>query len=134
MYKYCSSVSDLFSQDNGVPQGAVISPTLFLISINEIYKVLDKSTKIGQYADDTALWRSFKPKNDNASNTMSRETNKVVSELENIGYKVNAEKTQAVLFTKKQSPEYNLNIKGENVITGPSAKYLGITLDKKTYI
>ena len=56
MYNYCkdfmsnrlfsvkvgNSISDTLSQDNGVPQGAVISPTLFLISINEISKVLDK--------------------------------------------------------------------------------------------
>ena len=147
MYNYCkdfmsnrlfnvkvgNALSDIFTQDNGVPQGAVISPTLFLISINEISKVLNKTSKIGQYADDTALWRAFMPKNnENGQEMMSKETNKVVDQLESIGYKVNAEKTQAVLFTKKTNlKEYNINIKGEKVVTGPTAKYLGVILDKK---
>ena len=147
MYNYCrdfmsnrsfsvkvgSSVSNMFSQNNGVPQGAVISPTLFLISINEISKVLDKRTSIGQLADDAALWRAFKPKSsDNGQKVMSLEINKILFELENkLGYTANAPKTQAVLFTKKKLPEYTLTIKGEQIVTGPSAKYLGIIFDKK---
>ena len=37
-----------------------------------------------------------------------------------------------MLFTKKTNlKEYNLTIKGEKVVTGPTAKYLGVILDKK---
>ena len=62
---------------------------------------------------------------------MSREINKVIHELEAIGYTVNAEKTQAVLFTKnKKIAEFKLIIKGKTIYTGPFAKYLGIILDK----
>merc|ERR1712051_609652 len=75
---------------------------------------------------------SCQKNNENGQEMMSKETNKVVDQLENIGYKVNAEKTQAVLFTKKTNlKEYNLTIKGEKVVTGPTAKYLGVILDKK---
>ena len=147
MYNYCKdfmtdrkfnvsvgdSISETFTQDNGVPQGSVISPTLFLVSVNEISKVLDFNTPSGQFADDAALWRAFKASNKrNGPKKMSKETNKLIAELEAIGYKVNAEKTQAVLFTKKKKiAEYILTIKGQQVITGPYAKYLGIILDKQ---
>ena len=41
------------------------------------------------------------------------------------------QRKQAVLFTKNRKiKEYKLTIKGKKIITGPSAKYLGITLDK----
>ena len=146
MYNYCkdfmtdrlfnvsvsNSISTMFRQENGVPQGSVISPTLFLVSVNEISKVLELNTPMGQFADDAALWRAFKASNKvNGPKKMNKEINKVILELEAIGYKVNAEKTQAVLFTKNRKiKEYKLIIKGKTIITGPSAKYLGIILDK----
>ena len=40
---------------NGVPQGGVLSPTLFLIFINDIQKQISKKVYPSLYADDLAL-------------------------------------------------------------------------------
>ncbi|XP_058817364.1 uncharacterized protein LOC131680668 [Topomyia yanbarensis] len=47
--------SNFFSEDNGVPQGSVLSVTLFLIAMNSIYRYLPKGIHIFVYADDILL-------------------------------------------------------------------------------
>ncbi|KAK7102290.1 hypothetical protein V1264_020529 [Littorina saxatilis] len=43
---------------DGVPQGGVLSPTLFLVFINDIVKDLPRNVHGAIYADDLALWCS----------------------------------------------------------------------------
>lgn len=46
--------------ENGTPQGSVISPLLFIIMINDDYRIHESVGK-SLFADDGALW--FKGKN-----------------------------------------------------------------------
>jgi len=49
--------SQSFHLQAGVPQGAVISPTLFIIFINDIAEnIKEEGTKISLFADDLAIW------------------------------------------------------------------------------
>ena len=58
--KVVSSLSSTKIQVNGTPQGAVISPTLFNIAINNIKKAItDRNTNISQFADDCAVWKTW---------------------------------------------------------------------------
>ena len=41
---------------HGVPQGGVMSPTLFLVYINDQVAELPHRIKVTMYADDLAIW------------------------------------------------------------------------------
>jgi hypothetical protein len=46
--------SKIFEQ--GLPQGAVLSPTLFLVFINDVAAVIAPKVEVSIFADDIALW------------------------------------------------------------------------------
>ena len=50
-----SSLSDYYDQEQGVPQGGVLSTTLFSIKINDIGKSLGNLTDCSLYIDDFCI-------------------------------------------------------------------------------
>ena len=52
--KYCGITSDACSLLNGIPQGGVLSATLFTIYLNNLLNLLDQDTAIA-YADDITV-------------------------------------------------------------------------------
>ena len=50
-----STLSDTFEQEQGVPQGSIISPTLFNIKINNIVKCVN-DTDSSLYGDDFGIF------------------------------------------------------------------------------
>ena len=50
-----SSLSDYYDQEQGVPQGGVLSTILFNIKINDIVKCLGNLTDCSLYADDFCI-------------------------------------------------------------------------------
>ena len=50
--KVGSSFSDVYEQEQGVPQGSILSTTLFNIKINNITKCLDDVVNCSLYVDD----------------------------------------------------------------------------------
>jgi len=54
--KIKNTLSDPFSNQNGVVQGSSISVTLFLITINEITTQVPPSTIIKLFADDALIY------------------------------------------------------------------------------
>ena len=51
--------SDALSVQSGVPQGSILGPLLFVLFINDIFKVIGEGTSIALYADDTKIWREI---------------------------------------------------------------------------
>ena len=56
-----STLSDLYDQKLGVPQGAIFSTTLFNMKLNDIINCLDYKTEGSMYVDDFCI--CFRSKN-----------------------------------------------------------------------
>ena len=133
-----NALSEIKNQENGTPQGAVLSPTLFCLAINGVPDTItNAATRVAQYADDTAIWRTVdthksqnqgKRLDSDQMASIGREVTNLVKYLKGRGFKVNAAKTQVIIFNT--TSEHYLNIDGVRVNSIPEAKYLGITLDQ----
>jgi hypothetical protein len=111
----------------GVPQGSVLSPTLYAIFTADIPK--PDNTKIALYADDTAiLVRSWSPR------IISRDLQGAVESLESWfrtwRIDVNPEKSNAILFTKRHFRPVGEVAMFNRVIPWTTVvKYLGVKFD-----
>ena len=129
--KIMGTTSERISLLSGVPQGAVLSPTLFNIYISDIPTPPECSLLL--YADDSALI------------TSSVYPNQIILNLENginilnayfakWKIKLNIEKTQISFFTRRRKsvylPNRNLKIDYKSISWEDNIKYLGIILDK----
>lgn len=90
-------LSRMFVQENGVPQGSVLSVTLFILKMNSISKEIPPSISYSLYVDDVQI--SYSSSN---LNTCERQIQLTINKLhkwanEN-GFKFSPEKTVCVLF------------------------------------
>lgn len=110
----------------GIPQGSVLSPTLFNIFINDLPK--DNNILLAQFADDTALLTSCRQHGTNVTR-LQRQLDKVVKWCRTNGVVLNAEKTKVVYFSKKRPRLDQIVIHGHRLPWSPSVRYLGVELD-----
>jgi exonuclease III len=124
--------SQIRNVDDGVPQGSILGPTLFISALNDLKRVLpDLDYHI--YADDLTIW------------TTGTNTKNIVNKLEEIshgifkyfagnGLKLNIAKTQFMYIGTSQKLKNSypepLNFLGTVVLPDESLKILGLTLDK----
>ena len=126
-----STLSDTFEQEQGVPQGSILSPTLFNIKINNIVKCVN-DTDSSLYVDDFGIF--YKSKNmENIEFRLQRCLNKVETWATENGFKFSKKKTQCVHFCQLRGlhPDPVLNIYGSPIPVVEEAKFLGLLFDKK---
>ena len=126
-----STLSDTFEQEQGVPQGSILSPTLFNIKINNIVKCVN-DTDSSLYVDDFGIF--YKSKNmENIEFRLQRCLNKVETWATENGFKFSKTKTQCVHFCQLRGlhPDPILNIYGSPIPVVEEAKFLGLLFDKK---
>ena len=125
-------LSDETSIQNGIPQGAVLSTTLFLIAINEVTQLIPSPIKILLYADDITITCSGK--NLNTTQEMIQETLKKINNWANrSGFKLSKSKSQYTIFNKLRKPTKNFKITLENtpLRRAHTLKILGCYFDEK---
>lgn len=121
------------SVKRGTPQGGVLSPLLWILTMNKLLKGLEeRRIHVVAYADDVAiLVRGKFP--DTLCNIIQNVLEDVSRWAKSCGLGINASKTELILFTKKHSiPVLNLPTLGGITLTvSEKASYLGLVLDRK---
>jgi hypothetical protein len=116
----------------GVPQGSVLSPSLYNIFNHDIPK--HNETESAFYADDTAIFSSntyplF------VTDALQEHTNSLIKYFDDWKIKINSSKTEAIYFTRRRAsrflPDTHINVNGLSVPWTTKVKYLGLILDKK---
>ena len=115
----------------GVPQGGVLSPTLFLVYINDITNIIPKQVSNSLHADDLAVWTASEYSS-TASYRIQQTVNSIGRWTEDWGLILNSTKTSATLFSLSTSKEQiNISIQGKTITQTDTPIFLGITLDKR---
>ena len=133
--KVGNSFSPIKTQENGVPQGAVLSVILFAVKINSLASAVPRSDNIisSLYVDDFQLGIRH-PDLNTAKETMQVCLDHVNEWAGTNGFKFSETKTQAVLFSKTSRTQvYIPPLKMGNVILPykDTVRFLGLDLDSK---
>ena len=125
-------LSDTFEIKEGIPQGSVLSGTLFAIAINNIVKNLPKDVNNSLYVDDFAIFYSSSNLR-HIQRILNISINKIEQWASSVGFKFSVEKTQAILFYKDKRWLHNQDI--ELIMNDipirfyPEVKFLGLYFD-----
>ena len=127
-----STLSELCDQEQGVPQGAILSTTLFNVKLNDIINCLDYKTDGSLYVDDFCI--CFRSKN---MRTIERHLQQCLNRIEDWetrnGFKFSKSKTQCVLFCQQRKIHHDpaLYIYGSEIPVVAESKFLGVIFDRK---
>ena len=115
----------------GVPQGGVLSPTLFLVFINDITECITKHVSNSLHADDLAVWTASEHSS-TANYRLQEVVNNISSWTDDWGLTLNPNKTQATLFSLSTANEtVKLKLREQPLPQTDTPTFLGIKLDTR---
>lgn len=116
----------------GVPQGGVLSPFLFSVTLRKIADQLPRNVKIIMYADDVIIY-AIGYEITELSNMLKEAFGNIKDWLINLGLEISVEKTQLTVFTRiraESRKQHSITL-GDQILQGSGVmKYLGIYLDQ----
>ena len=121
------------SASAGVPQGAVLSPLLFLIYINDLASQTDLNIDLAMFADDIAGWpKSVSTRVPTQNKQLKIWLYHITSWSRTWLLQFSKAKSNLVTFTRKLStcPFKKLRLQNQPVLSKEAYKYLGITIDR----
>ena len=127
-----STLSELHDQEMEVPQGSILSPALFRITINNIVKAVLKGTDCSLFVDDFALCVSRKRLN-RVERAMQLCVNSVQKWVTENGFKFSTSKTACIHFHQQYGffPDPNILLGKTPIKVVREAKFLGVIFDTK---
>ena len=129
-----STLSDPISITHGVPQGAILSPLLFCIYLNDLPSVSQNSS-LESYVDDSKVLLSFPLcEIDTAIKNLEQDLHRVAIWCCENYLLINPEKTKYLIIGTRQlmsklPANISVNFLGKSLKPAVSAKDLGVTLD-----
>ncbi|GBN06804.1 putative RNA-directed DNA polymerase from transposon X-element [Araneus ventricosus] len=127
-----NQLSDYFLQEEGVPQGSVLSVALFTLKLNGILQQLPLSVKGFLYVDDLYISCT----GDNMA-FIERQLQLAVNKIHQCsafnGFTFSTAKTSCVHFCRKRSlhPEPEIKLEDQLINVVREVKFLGVIFDKK---
>ena len=127
-----NTLSQPFRQEEGVPQGSVLSVNLFSVAINNILKEVAPPVKCSLFVDDLAIYCTGY---DAASTCryLQRSINSITKWADNNGFKFSSVKSVVMRFTRSRRVEEisTLTLKGDILAYEKEVRFLGMILDTK---
>lgn len=116
---------------HGVPQGGVLSPTLFLVFINDIVKELPRNVYGAIYADDMAIWCTEEYIS-TARYRIQEALTKIESWTKKWLIKINETKTTHTIFSlSTKNQKVTLELDGHPLPVEDNPTYLGVKFDRR---
>uniref|UniRef100_A0A2M4CUE4 Putative outcast n=1 Tax=Anopheles darlingi TaxID=43151 RepID=A0A2M4CUE4_ANODA len=113
---------------HGLPQGDVLSPTLFNIYTNELHKVNHGGrTRVIQYADDFIIMAAGTI--EYIQTELQRSLDSFTNTAKGLDMEVNREKTKLMIFPREANVDINLN--GQAIEKVKEYTFLGTIIDQK---
>jgi retron-type reverse transcriptase len=117
-------ISTLRYMEAGVPQGSVLSPTLYDLYINDTHQA--KGVHLALFADDTCLYATDR-KEGYIVRKLQRGLDSMVAWCERWNIKINEDKIRAIYCYQRAPPKSLLTWKGRNIPFVNNVKYLVVT-------
>lgn len=117
---------------NGVPQGSILSVTLFLVAMNKVVSFLQAPVKAYLYADDVTLF--CKGKNIRSTQQLLQSS---LQEIQiwshSTGFRFSPNKSQCIVFSRlrKQISDPKLIMENQQIPIVPTLRILGMYFDSK---
>ena len=130
--KVGNTFSTLHNQEEGVPQGSVLSVTLFALAINGIASVIPKDVMFSLFVDDLSL--SFVASRMTvAERKLQLTIDKITERAARRDFRFSASKAVGVHFCKIQDvhPDPDLYMYGQRITCKEEARFLGLIFDGK---
>ena len=126
-----SAFSTSYLQDEGVPQGSVLSVTLFAIAINSLMDHIPSEVQGSLFVDDFAIYCSASTALE-AGRKIQAMINAVTKWADARGFTFSPQKTKAIRFTRKRKQEEipTLFLKDSIIPYETEVKFLGVIFDK----
>ena len=128
-----SSYSNTFKLEEGIPQGSVLSCTLFALAINDITMHLPAGVKNSLYFDDFAIYYTTKTLR-HAQRVINKAISNVCLWADSVGFKFSVEKTKAITFYRDKrwlkGQSLDLLLYNSPIESCTQVKFLGIIFDQ----
>ena len=131
--RFCNTTGRSRWMRQGLPQGSVLAPLLFLFYINNLAEILPNSTTNAMFADDVSILAT-RTKKEDAASAVQKVVNIVHRWSKAWKISLNTGKSEAGIFmmwTKEAKWSPSITIEGKSIPFNPTPRLLGVLLDRQ---